>query len=142
MVEPVVFLLRPFIEVPAAGVGGIPPVLPVIPFPGGFAPIVVCFSSDPGADEKSDPVSQVVLRGLIRVVYDLAKAVSPVSDGWKVFETSFFTRKGPYIVPQCSPDDYEKIFKVFYNRGVILHPVYPGPSILPGEWSDGELKAL
>jgi len=51
-------------------------------------------------------------------------------------------RRGPYLGPVFAAAAYREVFRAFLARGVLLSPLYPGPSILPGEASEGEWRLL
>jgi hypothetical protein len=53
-----------------------------------------------------------------------------------------WARRGPYIRATFSAGEYSRVFGAFLRAGVLLSPVYPGPSILPGECSPGEARLL
>ena len=117
-------------------------ILPVLPFPGRWAPAVVLFPpSGPGPVPPSDQVAAPLLEALIRAVHDAGKLSSwedlggfcgPIPSLWR--------RNGPYLVPACTADRYPAIFSAFSAAGIILNPRFSAPSILPINWSDGERK--
>ncbi len=146
--------LRPFVP-PAAAGGEADLLLPVIPFPGAFAPPVLCFgpASRPPA---SDVVSPLLLAGLERVVLQLQRdprwggalcwlqpempqrkrrARAPV---WETLETDLWRRIGPYLAWRGDYEDYDVVFEEFLKAGFILSPGPDEPSIIPGWCSHGD----
>jgi hypothetical protein len=64
--------------------------------------------------------------------------------GWKAFDAAAggaFLREGPYLKPAI-PDGYEALFRACLSRGALLSPDPSKPSIVPGEFSPGELSFL
>jgi hypothetical protein len=118
--------------------------LPVLPFTLGGSPAAACFRDVLPADAApSDTVpgaaAVAALRGLAAL--ERARPVDPFgrrdldgAPGWE--------RRGPYLAPVFAAGDYPEVFRAFLARGVLLSPFYPGPSILPGEASEGERRLL
>lgn len=117
---------------------------PVLPFAKSWTPTVVAFRERPGDDVfSSDCISGAILSGMCRSVYDLMRYVGAEGEtDWETFNSPVWDRKGPYLLPKCDVDRYSIIFKRLLQNGIIISPFYPGPSILPGEYSPGEIKCL
>ncbi len=49
---------------------------------------------------------------------------------------------GPYVRAVFPAAEYPRVHAEFLRAGVLLHPAYPGPSVLPGECSPGENRLL
>lgn len=134
---------RPFLS-NTAPEGAAAVLLPVLPFPGSFAPAVACFRGI--AEDRlppSDPVSPALLGALVRSAYLLARAVQTASERpWAGFEAPWWRRVGPYLVAQCEKSEYSELFGRLLEEGIYLNPEFPGPSIVPMEHSPGELKPL
>lgn len=139
---PSVSLWRPFL----GDNFSLPPVVaPVLPFPGRFVPSLLCFADDPGkAVPESEICSPLLLAGLTRIVYDLLKFIRDCDrEGWKRFDLPFWKRHGPYLLPVCrSEDEYTAMFMSFLENGIFLSPRFPGASIVPAEYNEGEIKIL
>ena len=58
----------------------------------------------------------------------------PLGHGWR--------RSGIYVVADFPRHRYGAVWAAFLAAGVLLNPRYPGPSILPGTASAGELALL
>jgi hypothetical protein len=57
-----------------------------------------------------------------------------MAPGWR--------RSGIYLMAEYPPRQHEAVFAAFLAAGVLLNPRYPGPSIIPGAASSGELALL
>jgi len=118
--------------------------LPVLPFTLGDSPAAACFRDALPADaEPSDTVpglaAAAALLGLAGL--ERARPVDPFgprdledAPGWE--------RRGPYLRPLFGAGAYPEVFRAFLARGVLLSPVWTGPSILPGEASEGERRLV
>ncbi|MCX7028991.1 MAG: hypothetical protein NTU62_02610 [Spirochaetes bacterium] len=121
-----------------------PVLLPVLPFTLGGSPAAACFRvALPDDAEPSDSVPGVAAVAALRGLAGLARArpVDPFgprdlegAPGWE--------RRGPYVRPVFAAGAYPQVFRTFLARGVLLSPFYPGPSILPGEASEGERRLV
>ena len=130
--------------------------LPVLPFPGAFAPQIVCFSSSP-EPPASDLVSPWLLAGLERAALALqqdsrldgaaawpqARPVQRRGRGraphWEEFASSLWRRVGPYLVWIGEGSvPYDDAFRRFLEAGFVLSPERDAPSIIPGRCSHGE----
>ncbi len=131
--------------------------LPVLPFPASFAPQPVC-AVRPGLLRDSDAVSPVLLSGLVQAAHLIAAApggggggragaAGPVPDA-AVYPITLFDeraltlwrRRGPYLQLRCSEASFSGVFSAFLDAGIIINPVFPGPSILPQWCSRGEFE--
>jgi len=136
---------RPFLP-PAAGVRVL---LPLLPVRVGGAPAPACFAADvPRAVPVSDTIPAFILAGAVRGCAVLSRpngdtdALSnPVVEraldaapGW--------ARVGPYVRAVFPREEYPRVHAEFLRAGVLLHPGYPGPSVLPGDCSPGETRLL
>ncbi|MGO9309307.1 MAG: hypothetical protein ACLQDL_09835 [Spirochaetia bacterium] len=136
---------RPFLPFP----DGVRVLLPLLPIHVCGAPAPACFAGDaPPAVPLSDAIPAFILAGAIRGCAALLRCdegACPLSNpavekaldaapGW--------ARVGPYIRAVFPADTYAKVHAEFLREGVLLHPWYPGPSVLPGECSPGETRLL
>jgi len=137
--EPIAYW-RPFCDMP----GRAEVVLPILPLIVSGAPVIICFKRKLPADfPLSDIISPLLLAGLIRSGYDLLQYQTAEwyneellkhAPGWK--------QQGIYITAQFEKSLYAHVFHAFLKQGFVLSPDYPGPSILPRELSEGELKKM
>ena len=160
---------RPFSELPYDRYAAL---VPVLPFPGSWGPVVVAFGR--GLDAPpSDPVSPVYLSGLARAAWDLVNADAedqipePVSRHSVSSEypgtdrkpglsdtdrrrtprpesvpSDLWRRNGRYLVPRYREADHERIFRIFLSRGILLPPSAALPAVLPAAWSRSEERAF
>jgi hypothetical protein len=135
---------RPLLEFPRPGSARPRVLLPVLPFAVAGAPAAVCFDAEPPEGfPASRPLSPVLLAGAARSLHDLARFRLPEwyredllagAAGW--------VQRGIYLRATCAPERYEAVFRGFLEAGVLLNPLYPGPSLLPAEASPGELAKM
>jgi hypothetical protein len=144
-----VALWRPFLDSPActsaAGRAAAPPVLiPVIPFPGSFAPAVACFREPPGGSvPDSDLLSPALLAALCEAMYALGRFAARAErayaeEHWRTFDAPLWERRGPYLRCLCNKGQYPAFFRRSLEKGILIAPDFPGPSIIPAEASAGE----
>ncbi len=117
-------------------------VLPVLPFRLGEAPCPVLFRAS-APEAKPAWIAPAVAAAALRAFHDLDRRVQPEwyrddllegCEGW--------VQRGIYVTPRFSADRYAGVFRRFLDAGVLLPPEYPGPAVLPGEASAGELALL
>jgi hypothetical protein len=119
--------------------------LPILPFAMAEAPQVVCFRGDLAKDfPEREPVSGVLLAGLLRSIHELQRFEVP---GWlrpDLLEgCAGWRQEKVYILPEFDLGDYERVFEAFLDAQVLLSPEAPYISILPGgEISQGELGKM
>ncbi len=145
---------RPFLSIPPSEHGNlkaddVKAVLPLLPFSIGQAPIPVCFRGDPDAgfdaytSDSEQPVSPILLAGLLRSIYDLDRFEKPEwYKGRLLNELKSWKQAGPYMVPRFPSENYPEVFQAFLKNGFLLSPAYRTPSILPGEVSPGEMQKM
>ncbi len=115
-------------------------VMPLLPFPGSFSPVVL-LSSD--ADlAGGTPVSPLLLAGLNIIIYRLIQHIEkePYKD-WKEFIEKIdkiWDVKTPYLLPRYTKDNQPFVYKTFLANQILIQPVFSGLSALPAEISDGE----
>jgi hypothetical protein len=119
--------------------------LPILPFAMAAAPQVVCFRGSLAPDfPEQEPVSGVLLAGLLRSIHELERFEVPAwlrpgllegCPGWR--------QEQLYVVPEFDPGDYERAFEAFLDAQVLISPEVPYISILPGgEISHGEVGKM
>ncbi len=116
-------------------------ILPLLPLAAEFFPALFCFTASPPDDAPASAlVSPVLLAGLaegLRLFYAGKDREAP-----NYPPLPFWRRRGRYIIASCGKNCYKKVFSVFLENGILINPRYPGPSILPEYYSDGEWKLL
>jgi hypothetical protein len=134
---------RPFLPPDGASV-----LLPLLPVRVAGAPAPACFAGDvPPAVPVSDTIPAFILAAALRGFSALAPidGACPLSNpavekaldaapGW--------ARAGPYVRAVFPEAEYPRVHAEFLRAGVLLHPGYPGPSVLPGDCSPGETRLL
>ena len=123
--------------------------LPLMPVRVAEAPAPACFAGEvPHGVPVSDVIPAFILAGALRGLAALSKSMAgacPLSNpaidsaldaaqGW--------ARVGPYVRAVFPEAEYPRVHAEFLRAGVLLHPVYPGPSVLPGDCSPGETRLL
>ncbi len=53
-----------------------------------------------------------------------------------------FERRGPWLFPRLSGTEYAAFARSCLEAGIIVNPDPAEPSLLPGEWTEGELKPI
>lgn len=121
-----------------------PVLLPVLPFTLGGSPAAVCFRSALAGDaEPSDPVAGIAAVAALRGLAGIASSRRDDPFGPRDLDgCPGWQRRGPYLRPAFDAAEYPRVFRTFLKRGALLSPFYPGPSILPGEASEGERRLL
>ena len=124
-----------------------------LPFAAGAGPVTVS-TRDPGdaaalggggADAAATPaISPLLLAGAdaaLRRLLRTARERSTVAHGWPQMAPGW-RRSGIYVMAAYPPREHAAVYAAFLAAGVLLNPHYPGPSILPGAVSPGELALL
>ncbi|HUX21646.1 MAG TPA: hypothetical protein VMW69_10445 [Spirochaetia bacterium] len=126
------------------GISGVSVLVPVLPFPASFAPSVACFRNLPeDAAPKSDPVSPALLGALTKALYELRSLEGRYhEERGAPFDAPWWQRIGPYLVAKCEKGEYSELFRRLLEKGIYINPEFPGPSIVPLEYSEGETRPL
>jgi hypothetical protein len=115
----------------------------------GEAPAPACFAGEvPRTVPVSDIIPAFILAGAVRGFASLSRSIDtgcPLSnpDLDKALDAApGWARVGPYVRAVFPEAEYPKVHAEFLHAGVLLHPGYPGPSVLPGDCSPGETRLL
>ncbi len=140
-----VSLWRPFL--PETGYN--PDILmPIFPFPGGFAPEVVCIRTRKmaAAMPPSDMVSPFLTDALIKIVTLLIRVTRgsgrKSSEFQRLMDVFEWKRRGPYLNTGLDSVAYSELCKKALSEGILLPPGEHLPVILPREFSVGELEGF
>jgi hypothetical protein len=116
--------------------------VPVVPFPGPGEAWPVCFRAEPPAGvAASDLVSPVVLAGMAKAAWECRKRVECFDpDRWRLADGPGWSRRGPYLRYTWAPEEHERVWRCALERGLLLAPRYPGPSIVPPDLSRTEAQ--
>lgn len=135
-------LWRPFLE---AETVDSPLLLPVLPFSTPPSPAVLVFLEKPAKDvPPSEDCSPLSLAALKKSIFELIKYIEAFDRSrWPLFDSpSIWSRKGPYLTLNIEEQKFAPLFTKMLENGILLSPRYPGPSIIPGEFSPGEPARL
>lgn len=141
-------VLRPFGEflaAPGADATGARVAMPILPCPAPLAPAVLLFAdaADAAGGELVEPA---LLASAERALYEFRRFRTAYSEElWRRADrrlSPYFERKGPYLFPRRGEAEYGALFEAAISGGVLLSPRYEEPSIIPGDFDDGELKKL
>jgi len=115
-------------------------VLPVFPFPGDIAPIIL-LSSTVNIENNYIP-SPVVLSGLNNIIYNLIRFLKedPYIH-WREYTSmlnKIWKAEGPYLIPVYNKGVHDLIFKNFLKNKILIQPCFGQMSVLPAEISEGE----
>ena len=115
-------------------------VLPVLPFPGDIAPLIL-LSSTVHTENNYIP-SPVALSGLNNIIHNLIKFLEQEPYiHWREYTSmlnKIWKAKGPYLIPVYKKEAHEMIFKNFLEKKILIQPYYGQISVLPAEISEGE----
>jgi hypothetical protein len=119
----------------------------LLPCPAAFAPVPLLFSKpEDAAGLEGDLLSPLSLASAYRSLREYTAYSKRFAEVlWRRADKRtgrLFERRGPFLYPRCAPEAYGELFKAALKRKVLLSPDHELPSILPGEFDDGELKGL
>jgi hypothetical protein len=131
----------------AARAEAYPAALALLPCPGPFAPYPLLFARKADAEraggELLSPLSLIAgCRSLIEL---RGYAKSYGESLWSRADRRtkrLFEREGPLLYPRCAEADYPALFRAALGKGLLLSPDWGLPSLVPGDFDDGELKPL
>jgi hypothetical protein len=90
----------------------------------------------------SDVVSPALLAALTRLVYQLQTFAEKYTEKlWKAFPAPFWNRQGPYLLLRAEEKTANVVLQC-KKHGIIVSPDPRIPSIIPGIWTEGEVKFL
>lgn len=106
--------------------------------------LLLISSSKEALNIESDFLPSPVSAALTRSIFDLVKELTLRSEkDWQIFDDKLskkFTRKGPYLYPKCSKQEYKTLFLNALENHVLLSPDYETPSIIPYNANQGDLN--
>ncbi len=122
--------------------------LPVLPFPGSFAPEAVCIKTRKlaAAMPPSDMVSPFLTDALVKTVTQLIRVTRgggrKSSEFQRLMDVFEWKRRGPYVNTGLDSVAYSELCKKALSEGILLPPGEHLPVILPREFSTGELEGF
>lgn len=158
-------LLRPFAEhfgAPPADAAAMPQTsaprvamprvaMPRLPCPPAFAPGILLFADEKDASGvRGDLVPPLLLACAHRALGELDRFASEYCEAlWRRTDRRLkphFERRGPYLYARATAlqraGGYDGLFAAALGAGVLLSPDPDLPSIVPGDFDDGELARL
>jgi hypothetical protein len=144
-------VLRPFAEHDrdAGEPAGI--AMPRLPCPAALAPAVLLFREEALARRvEGDILPSLALACAHRALSEFERFEKDYAESlWKRVDRRlgpFFERSGPYLYPRPAafpgPEGYGRLFAAALGAGILLSPDPEEPSIIPGDFDDGELARL
>ncbi|MBT3275059.1 MAG: hypothetical protein HN368_18030 [Spirochaetales bacterium] len=139
---------RPFLDMDQVDC---PVLLPILPVSCPPAPAALLFRERPKPEvPQSDICSPVSLSAMKRGVYDLIEHTDParkgaveIMKGWGDFDIfKYWSRKGPYLSLLIDENRFEALFNELLSRSILISPFFPGPSIIPNDYSSGDFGKL
>ena len=121
--------------------------MPLLPCPSILAPAVLLFADTEDASKAGgELLAPALLASAQRALYEFDRFRLTYNESlWKRVDRRlgpYFGRKGPYLFPRCAESDYEAFFSAALSGGALLSPFFEEPSIIPGDFDDGELARL
>jgi hypothetical protein len=126
--------------------------MPRLPCPAILAPGVLLFeNADEARAVEGELAPPLALACAHRSLLELDRfSVNYSENLWKRTDRRlgpYFERRGPYLFPRRGEgrrpaEDYDRLFIAALGAGVLLSPDPELPSIVPGDFDDGELAAL
>jgi hypothetical protein len=117
--------------------------IPLLPFPGGFAPAVLCVLDGGDVHWPPERVSPLLEALLIKCAAALQKWEQTADRSkWEFFDRPGLERRGPYLRFALKGADYLRLQRRLLARGVLLPPAETVPAVIPGEFTPGEVKPL
>lgn len=113
----------------------------ILPYPGVDAVAVL-------SKEKPLPnshlLSPVLSAGLVRSWFDLQEVLGNLDqEQWTVLDkTGHWKRRGPYLEPLCSREEYDNLFALYLEADIVISPDYDCPSLCIAPVKEGSLKKL
>jgi hypothetical protein len=122
----------------------------LLPCPAAFAPVPLLFSRAGEAEGlellEGDLIPPMALACAYRSLREYNAYAKRVGEAfWRRADRAtagLFERVGPFLYPRRAPEAYGTLFAEALKSGVLLSPCFGLPSILPGQFDDGELKKL
>ena len=94
----------------------------------------------------SERIAAPIAAAVTRSIYDMIAALQIRKEtDWFIYDTvltEYWTRKGPYLYPKVSREDYGKFILHCLDCGIVISPVYEIPSIVPYGADRGVFSAL
>ena len=121
--------------------------MPRLPCPGVLAPGVLLFTNAADAEAAGeDIVPPLSLACASRALSEFDRFAVTYNEGlWRKVDRRlkpFFERSGPFLYARAKGESYGDFFRAALGVGILFSPDPERPSIIPGDFDDGELAAL
>jgi hypothetical protein len=121
--------------------------MPLVPCPSALAPSILLFRDAAAAQAVlGDILPPLRLAAAHRALCELVRMPGWYAEElWRKVDRRlgrWFERLGPYLYPRAGSEGYGALFEAALSAGVLLSPDPELPSIVPGDFDDGELAAL
>jgi len=133
-----------------------------LPCPQPFGPAVLAFANARAAESVAgDELAPILPFAALRAWADFQSLILPLPCGrrarsgegapsyseeyWARSDrrlSPFFERRGPYLYAKCPESQWPSFRAKALNAGCVLSPEWDLPSIVPGDFDDGELKKM
>ncbi|HUW40854.1 MAG TPA: hypothetical protein VMV90_07560 [Rectinemataceae bacterium] len=118
-----------------------------LPCPRVFSPAIALLRDGEAAARMSeDLVPPLVLAAASRSLWEFKRFAESYDEKlWRRVDRRlgpFFERSGPYLYPRHSAAEHEARFRAALEAGALISPIHALPSIVPGDFDDGELARL
>ncbi len=141
----VIMPFESFYRTPVPAAGGL--AMPLLCCPAVLSPAALLFEDAKAAEAvPGDLVPPLALACAHRALCELERfAVDYKESLWRRVDRRlgpFFARSGPYLYTRSGAEAYERLFAAALSAGALLSPDPELPSIIPGDFDDGELAKL
>lgn len=117
--------------------------IPILPFPGDFAPAVLVVNKKDGFSEPLETLSPMICDMLIK---SIALLIKQGKDGNCMDRSSFdspvWNRTGPYLRFKLKGQEYSELFNTALKSSVLLPPESDIPGIIPCNYEKGQIKGF
>lgn len=118
-----------------------------LPCPRALSPGLVLLKEGPGRALPQGPlVPPLLLSTAAKALGEFRGFLQSYTEAhWKKADrrlSSLMERHGPWLYPRCAPSDYPGLFRAALSAGVLLSPSHDLPSLVPGDFDDGEIAPL
>lgn len=129
-------LWRPFLPPPSADI-----LLPVLPGAGTWGGVFIL--SRKSLNLPAPPLPPFLLAPQVYGTRLFFRWIQAMDQGvYANFPRGPWERMGPYLFPRCREEEYPGLVQELISRGLYPSPDYAIPSIIPGEYEEGEVKLL
>jgi hypothetical protein len=121
--------------------------MPRLPCPAAFAPAVLLFRDAADAEAATgDLVPPLQLACARDSLHELDRFGRVFTETlWRKTDRrlgKYFERRGPFLFPKVDEAGYAAFFAAALGAGVLISPARERPSLVPGDFDDGELAKL